>query len=209
MIMGAVSLPDKLFGITSAAGPLFSLVLGIASMLLLWRQREPILLPLLLWGPISMVQEGVTFSLGMLTPGGDAQWVAALGIPKLLILVFGLFLLITGVRMVSLFLLLVDVGWDDPFQRKLSIVGVGMCSLMVVRALHSFFVFPGTIMENFIPLVFSLLLSLVVVWLKVPVARKMSKTSLRIERSPATWSASIVALALGISMFTFQVIALN
>ena len=73
VIMGVASLPDKVLGVTSATGPLSNLVLGIACLILLWRIRRPILLPFLLWGPIAMIQEGVTFSLGMMTPGGDAQ----------------------------------------------------------------------------------------------------------------------------------------
>lgn len=84
--MGVTSLPQDIMSITSAAGPLFNLILGVTYLLLMWRKSKPMLLPFVLWGPVAMVQEGVSFSLGLLTLGDDAQWIAAAGVPKAVIL---------------------------------------------------------------------------------------------------------------------------
>ena len=71
-IIGANGLPDQVAAGTSAAGPLPHLLLALICFLFLWSRRRPILLPGLFWGPVAMIQEGVNFSLGLLTPGGDA-----------------------------------------------------------------------------------------------------------------------------------------
>ena len=72
-IIGGSVTPRETWGITSAAGSLLNVVMALTVTLALWRWLRPILLPLLLWGPIALVQEGVTFSLGLLTAGGDAS----------------------------------------------------------------------------------------------------------------------------------------
>jgi hypothetical protein len=159
-IIEASGLPDRVLAITSAAGPFANLFLGLTSFFLLWRKRSPQLLPLLLWGPIALIQEGVTFSLGLLTPGGDAQWIAILGIPLPIILITGITFLITGLCLVALLFYLAGMRRDDPFGQKLSILFAGMCSLMLIRNIHSFWVAPFQIMENLIPLVFYLLLAI-------------------------------------------------
>jgi hypothetical protein len=204
-IVGVTSLPGEVMGITSAAGPLFNLSLGITCTLLVWRKRAAVLLPLLLWGPVSMVQEGVTFSLGLLTPGGDAQWIAALGVPQIIILVFGILLLVAGIGTITTLLPLVGVEKDDPQRRKLLIVLAGMCSLMLIRFLYSSLTSPGATMENFIPLVFSILLAAIVVWIHKPLINRVT-----LPESPSvTWSASALTLILGGSVFVFQVLAMN
>jgi hypothetical protein len=205
-IVGVIALPVEVMGVTSAAGPLFDLILGITCTLLLWWIRNPKLLPLLLWGPVAMVQEGVTFSLGLLTPGGDAQWIVAAGIPQPIVLATGLLLLTTGIATITLLFPLAGIKRDDPFGRKVLIVMAGICSLMLLRSAHSWLVSPESSLENLIPLLFSLLLALILVSLHKPITRAIGKIT---TRSPVTWSVSVLALILGISMFTFQVLALN
>jgi hypothetical protein len=68
-IVGVTSLPLEVMGVTCAAGPLSNLALAIACFLLLWHRRKPVLLPLLLWGPVAMAQEGGNLSLGLLARG--------------------------------------------------------------------------------------------------------------------------------------------
>ena len=93
-IVGVRTLPPQVMGVTCAAGPFFNLFLGILCSLGLWKFRKPILLPFLIWGPVAMIQEGVTFTLGGLTPGGDAGWMAAAGLPWAEILSAGTLLLV-------------------------------------------------------------------------------------------------------------------
>lgn len=209
-IVGVVPAGSRVeMGVTSAAGPLFNLALGLACFLLLRRTRRPWLLPLLLWGPLSMVQEGVTFSLGFLTPGGDARWIAESGAPAALVLIGGLSLLASGVAGITCLLPLAGLENRQGPWRAFAIVSAGMCSLLLLRWAWSLSISPALSTENLVPLLFSLLLALAVVHLRAPLARGAGWL-LRQERPDrVTWSAIATALALGTAMFLVQVHAAN
>ncbi len=204
-MVGASSLSDKVLGITAATGPLFNLILGIACFLLLWQKRRPVLLPLLLWGAVSMIQEGITFSLGFLTSGGDAEWIAAVGIPAALILTTGILCILAGIVAITLLLPLAGVEADSSYWKRLLIVLLGMGSFMLLRSAHSFIASPDSIMENLVPLIFSLLLAVIVALIDKPVS-DYSKREFSLTTVPVTWPLSAWALALGTIIFLFQVI---
>jgi hypothetical protein len=207
-IVGTPDLPVEMMGFTSAAGPLFDLAMGLLCFSLVWRKRKPILLPFLLWGPVAMIQEGVNFSLGLLTPGGDASWIVAWGIPQALLLISGGFLLLAGVGVLTLLLPLAGIQRGDPFKRKLLIVLAGMCALMLIRSAHSFLVSPESIMENLYPLVLSLILAFIAAALHKPITSLSTKISSQ-ETPLISWSAASFAIALGFGLFFFQIAALN
>ena len=207
-IAGVASLPVDVAAVTSAAGPLLNLALGLSFFLMLWRVRRPALLPLLLWGPVAMVQESVTFSLGLLTPGGDAQLIAAAGIPRPVILIAGICLLVMGLGTIALLLPDAGVEADDPPSRKFWIVLAGMCSLMFVRFIFGSLMGTVSATENLVPLVFSLLLAGIVVLLQQPVTRSLA-SAFPSRRSVVTWRAPAFALTLGVGIFLFQILALN
>ena len=136
-ILNGASAPHEILGITSLAGPLFNLLVGIAVSLSLWRVRRPMLLPLVLWGPVALVQEGVTFSLGMLTPGGDAQLIAEWGLPAVVVVGLGVLFLVSGIAMICWLLPLVNLSPVDSFGRKFAVVIAGMVSFFVLRLVIS------------------------------------------------------------------------
>jgi len=202
MIVGVTSLPDKVISITSATGPLFDLLLAVTFFLILWRIRRPALLPFLLWGPIAMISEGVNFSIGMMTLGGDAQGIAAMGIPRSILVLVGSFLIVAGVKTISLLLPLTGVQRDEPFEDKFLIVLLGMCSLMFVRFVHSVVASPSSVVENLVPMIFSLLLAVFVVLVYKP---KSESTHVEKEKpKPVKLSVVTSSLVLGLSLFLFQ-----
>lgn len=207
-ISGADGLSVEVLGITSVAGPLSNLVLSLVVFTPLWKIKRPILLPLVIWGPVAMIQEGVTFSLGLLTPGGDAQLISALGVPQFILLIIGITLLVAGLATVILLLPLAGLEKDDPPRQNFFILLVGMGSLMLIRSLYSFLMAPGSIMENLIPLLFSILLSACAVMFQGPVTRIAGKYAIK-EPPPMSWLPCIVALILGSGMFGFQILVLN
>lgn len=207
-IIGASGLPDRVLAVTSAAGPLSNLILGLSSFFLLWKIRRPLLLPLLLWGPVALIQEGVTFSLGLLTPGGDAEWIATLGIPSFIILINGITFLITGLGLVAVLLSMAGIKRNTSFRDKLTILFAGMCSLMLIRFLHAFWVAPANILENLVPLVFSLILALVATAIHHPVSEMMKTINLT-EATSVSRHALTLALILGASTFFIELIMLN
>lgn len=207
-ISGADGLPAQVLGVTSAAGPLGNITLGLLSFTLLWRVRRPGLLPFLLWGPVAMIQEGVTFSLGMLTPGGDAAWMAAEGIPKPEILLVGVFLMIGGVVLMAALLRVAGVQRAQSWGKIAAILLLGMCSLMLVRWIHALLAAPQYSVENTIPLIFSCLLALLVAALFRPVTARMENDQLK-NADPVPQSGLLFGLVLGVGMFVFQMLAIK
>lgn len=204
-IIGAGELPVDVLGVTSLAGPLSDLILAVVVSLILWRFRRPILLPLILWGPVAMIQEGVTFSLGFLTPGGDAFWISALGIPQALILGFGILILLGGVIGVAVLLPIAGIKRDDRFGRKVLTLFLGMGSLMIIRFLYSVVASPGYIVETLVPLVFSLILILIITSI-YPVLSKILKLSDVENQQYPLWRDSLICLFLGTGMFVLHIL---
>jgi len=203
-ISGAGGLPVQVLGVTSAAGPLANLAFGLVTFTVFWHIRRPLLMPVLLWGPVAMVQEGVTFSLGLLTPGGDAAWMVAAGLPQGFVLGVGILLLAGGVVGVSLVLPLVGIRFDDPVIRKLVVLLAGFCSLMAVRAAYSIAVSSQALRENTIPLVFSILLVGIVLLVQKPARLILRGAEMAVSDTP-NWSETAVGLVLGAGIFLLQI----
>jgi hypothetical protein len=207
-ILHGSSAPAEIWGITSIAGPLFNLLVGLIVSLSLWRLRRPVLLPLLLWGPVALIQEGVTFSLGLLTPGGDAQLIVEWGVPAAVLLSFGLLLLVSGVALLCGLLPLVGLSPADSFGRKFGVVAGGMVSFMVLRLLVSSASSPAAAQENAAPLLFSLLLAIIVVVLYRPLA-SVVKRAPEAWLASLTWPAAVSSVALAVGMVLVQIVFLN
>jgi hypothetical protein len=206
-ILHGSNAPNEIMGITSLAGPLFNLLVGITVSLILWRKRNPWLLPLVLWGPVALVQEGVTFSLGMLTPGGDAQLIVDWGVPMAVLLGLGILFLFLGVAWIGGLLPLVNLSPSDSFLRKFAVVAGGMISFMVIRLLGSLLNAPNLLLENTVPLAFAFLLATLVVLLHRPLAPIFQRLSAS-EVFPVTRSEVVFALALGLGMILIQMMVL-
>lgn len=207
-ILHGSSAPQEIWGITSLAGPLFNLLVGLIVSLSLWRWRRPALLPLVLWGPVALIQEGVTFSLGMLTPGGDAQLIVEWGVPAAILLSAGILLLASGVALLSGLLPLVGISPNDPFGRKFGVVAGGMVSFMFLRWLVSSFLSPDLALENTVPLVFALLLASIVVMLYGPLYPILNRIS-RTEPVSVTWPVAIFSMTLGAGIVMLQLASFN
>lgn len=207
-ILNGSSAPQETWGVTSAAGPLFNLLVGVMVSLSLWRYRRPALLPLLLWGPIALVQEGVTFALGILTPGGDARLIVESGFPGPLLLGLGVLFLACGVTVVCWVLPQVGLSASDSFGRRFSAVSGGMVSFMLIRLLGSSVLSPHLAQENAVPLVFALLLAAIVAALYRP-AQSVLRRSSDNGSAGVHWPAVLSSTTVGAAMILFQMAALN
>ncbi len=204
-IMGVTSLPLRQMGITSAAGPLTNLLLGVFVMALLWQKKRPIFLPLLLWGPVAMIQEGVNFSLGFLTPGGDAEWISTLGIPKPVLIITGICLIFSALVFLSLLLSSIGITEGRSRLEAFAIIFLGMCSLMLIRFVYSAVAQPQFIIEDLVPLIFSLLLAVIVVFLQPVVIKSFKKVPTE-HHLPLSRGAILTAIISGFGVFGFQVL---
>jgi len=204
-IVGVSSLQNEIIAVTSASGPLLNLFLSAGCLILLWRSLKPVLLPFLLWGPVALIQDGVTFSFGLLTPGGDAEWIAAPGIPRYVILIIGIAFLVTGLGLVSYLLPAAGIKRCDAFKDRLFILLAGMCPLMLIRCVHSFMFTPAQILEDLIPLMLSLILVVCITSVHELIARMTDLP----ESVHVSGKALILALFLGTAMFVFQLIGVS
>ncbi|MEJ2608321.1 MAG: hypothetical protein P8Z41_16870, partial [Anaerolineales bacterium] len=202
--LGSAS-PRAIWGITSATGPLFNLLLASIVFSLLWSRRRPAVFPFLLWGPVAMIQEGVTFSFGYLTPGGDAALIVEWGIPLVVVLGFGVFLLISGIITICWLLPLVNLSPGDSFIRKITVVAGGMVSFMLLRWMHAVIVSPDLAQENLIPLVFSLLLAFIVVLLYKPALSRLNQKA-EVQSGTIEWANVVTAIVLAVGVVLFQLL---
>jgi hypothetical protein len=93
---------------------------------------------------------------------------------------------------------------DIPFGDKFLVVLVGISSLMLVRAIHAYVAAPALAIENLVPLIFSVLLSSIVVLVQGPLASGLHNASETPRR--ISWSSVASTIALGMAMFLFQVV---
>lgn len=202
------SSPQEIWGLTTAAGPLLNLALGSVMLVILWSRRKPEILPLLLWGPVAYVQEGVNFSLGMLSPGSDADLLTRWGIPAVVLVALGLLLLAAGVVFISALLPLTGISPEDTFGRKFSVVSGGMVSFMILRLLGSAFQSPAMAQENSLPLIFSLILAGVVAATVRMVDNRLGRPTQSTNSKPG-WGPVMASLVLATCVILFQLAAFN
>ena len=207
-ILHGASAPQEIWGITSLGGPLLNLLAGMIVSFSVWQKRTPMLLPLLLWGPVALIQEGVTFSLGMLTPGGDARLMVSWGIPAFVLIGLGILFLAAGILLICRLLPVVSLSPEDSFGRKFSVVTVGMVSFMVLRLLFSSLRSSDLLIENTVPLVFACLLAAAVTLLYAPWNALFSRIP-KTDLAPITWPAVVTSSLLGIGIVLFQLVAFN
>jgi hypothetical protein len=97
------------------------------------------------------------------------------------------------------------VNKDKPFGSRYLTLLAGVSTLMVIRAAVSAFISQKAALENLIPLIFSLILSLLVVALQIPLYRISSGKTVR-QRAPISWSAAAGAGGMAAGVFLLQII---
>lgn len=207
-ILGAQNLPLREMGITTAAGPGLNLVAGLLITLLisllLARLSLPAFFPLILWGPVALIQEGVNLSLGLLSPGSDAQWLARWGAPNLLLIILGAVFILAGTGLISWLLYRSATLLEMKFPARLLLVFFGLGFLMILRAAVSLLQAPQAARENLIPLVFALILAGLISGLQGawPSLEEGHGSSFQIP----SWGNGFLAFVLGLGVLLLQII---
>ena len=98
---------------------------------------------------------------------------------------------------------LAGVYKTSPFSRRLAIIPLGMCSLMIVRFVYSLVAMPNSAIENAVPLVFSLLLSGIVVFIQPVESGFLIGIKIQ-DYYSLNWGATLYSIVLGVMMFTLH-----
>ena len=121
-------IPDSIIGWPDAAGPLANVVFGLIIFGLLWEKRNPFAFPLLFWGPLACVQEGIGQIMTTSDFGSDAARMIAAGFPELLLVVISIVLILIGIFLFGLVFPIGGISPDTPFLKRLGIIASGMIS---------------------------------------------------------------------------------
>jgi len=203
-ILGVSPMPLRETGITTAAGPGLNLAAGMIFSALFLRFSSPALLPFTVWGPVALIQEGVNASLGLLSHGSDAQWLAQWGMPKLGLVSLGLIFILAGSMLISWILnRSMLLAKSNPVERFL-VIFLSIGFLMILRALVSTLQSPEAALENGIPLIFALILTAIIATTQ-SVWRSQQSTEVNSPRIPSRVE-SLLPAALGLAALIIQVI---
>jgi hypothetical protein len=119
-------IPESMIGWPDAAGPLANVAFGLLIFAILWKKRTPFTFPLLLWGPLACVQEGIGQVMTTSDAGSDAARMIAAGLPEPLLIVISILLILIGISLFGLIFPVVGISMDSPFFRRLVIIAGGM-----------------------------------------------------------------------------------
>lgn len=200
--LGVGPMPLQEIGITTATGPGLNLVAGLLVTVLLWNYFRPAYLPLILWGPVALIQEGVNASVGLLSPGSDAQWLVEWGVPGTLLVILGVFFILIGTGLISWILKRSTVLEERNFAARIGLVFLGMGFLMILRAIISAIQFPETAVKNLIPLIFALILGGIVAG-----TQEVWQTTPEGATQIPSWRNSLLAAGLGLGILFIQIMA--
>jgi len=119
-------IPDSMMGWPDAAGPLANVVFGLIVFTLLWKKRTPFTFPLLLWGPLACVQEGIGQIMTLSDHGSDATRMITAGFPEPVLIVISILLILIGIFLFGLIFPVTGISMDTPFFKRLGIITGGM-----------------------------------------------------------------------------------
>ena len=136
-------IPESMIGWPDAAGPLANVAFGLLIFAILWKKRTPFTFPLLLWGPLACVQEGIGQVMTTSDAGSDAARMIAAGLPEPLLIVISILLILIGISLFGLIFPVAGISMDSPFFRRLGIIAGGMIPYGLLTLLISILFSPN------------------------------------------------------------------
>jgi len=119
-------IPDSMIGWPDAAGPLANVAFGLIIFAILWKKRTPFTFPLLLWGPLACVQEGIGQIMTLSYHGSDAVRMIAAGFPEPLLITISILLMMIGILLFGLSFQVAGISMDTPFFKRIAVIATGM-----------------------------------------------------------------------------------
>jgi len=127
-------------GWPDAAGPLLNVGVGVVLFGALWWWRRPVLLPLLLWGPVALLQESITALVQVATGEAGTDWVrlVAQGVPRWLVVAGAVVGLLSAIGGLLLLLPVAGLRPGGSAVRRFGVLGVGFAAYPAVGLLAGY-----------------------------------------------------------------------
>lgn len=194
-------------GYVDAAGPLFNVFLSCSILILLWTKRSQSILPLLLLGPMSLIQEGFSSLIQILLniPGTDSVRIIASGVPSIIVFGVAILFMSLGIILFSFQLPLYDISPEDPILSKLSILIPGLSAYMILILLYALVFNPPGIIRGIILSIFSVFIAMIVAAVNKPLSQIYKHDNcLSVEIRSAMYSLASGGLALLVGLIMFN-----
>ena len=119
-------IPESMMGWPDAAGPVANVAIGLILFSILWKKRTPLTFPLLLWGPLACVQEGIGQVMTLSDHGSDAARIIAAGFPEPLLILVSILFILVGIFLFALIFPVSGISRDFSFFKRSGIIAAGM-----------------------------------------------------------------------------------
>ncbi len=131
--------PDELMGWPEAAGPLANVAVGLLLLALLRRTRRPVLFPLLLWGPMALIQESTTAIVQLITDevGTDFVRLVDAGVSEPLLFGGAVVGLVGGLVLLMAVMPVSGLDADAGFWSRAAVCSAGMGGYLLLSLLVS------------------------------------------------------------------------
>jgi hypothetical protein len=119
-------IPQDSFLFVVASGMIIEVAVGTIVFLSLWRWRRPMLVPILLLGPLSYLSVSGYLLAGTIVPGSDLALMISAGIPYPLLQIIGILLMVFGAFAFLLLFPLLGISTETTLLRIFMILLVGL-----------------------------------------------------------------------------------
>ena len=199
---------DEFIGTVDVAGPLAAVVVGVIITAAIWALRRPVLVPLLLLGPVACLTEGVSnfMQIALRSPGSDAMRIVEAGVPGAVVATVSVLIFLAGMSGLVLLLPVVGLSPDAGFSDKAMVLGAGLGAFMLVGVVYGVFVDGTALSRNGPQLAFALVMALVLAAIYRPVFRFLRR-GVRASVRNVQWAASWLAVSFGVVVVGAQLVS--
>jgi hypothetical protein len=202
-------LPLGTWAFTAYMGPLFDLLCATAVALLLWRKRNPYLLPLLMWSATAYMMEAVGILIG-LGEGLPHDWaiVVHAGVSPIVVIAIAVVCLVIGSAIMLRLLPLANMSPEGAFPRKIGIALTGFLPFFLLSTLYAALFSREVLMARAIALASGVVLIVGLAAIYRPTYRFLDRF-VHTGEAPVRWPAAWLSLGLGIAIVAVEMLVLN
>jgi len=188
------ALPAGALTFSAAAGPAAAVAAGALLLVALWRARRPLLLPILLTGPLALVMEGANALIQLIDGAPGTDWtIVATSVSTGLLAVVATAAVLVGLAALVRLMSIAGVDWRGHTSTRLSVTLLGFTPYFLAGLAWVWLLGPEGAGRNVGLVVFAALIATVIA-LAYPVAGRLA--ALRpadVSRGDAAWASAVAA----------------